>query len=339
MKRRSSYLLSVILTLLIIVVGCSSNSEKTSKNSQTKESKEKVVLKVNTFLPVDHPFTVNTVPMWKEKVEAATNGEVTVDWIGGPEALPPKDQLEAVRSGIIDVAFGSNSYYGNIIPATDSLTLSNFTPKEERENGYFDYMSKLYQENNVIYLGRMLSEEPFYLWSNEKIDSLNGFKGTRFRASPTYFSMMEKLGITPVEIVAADVYTSLERKMVDGFGFPILGPRDSAWTEVAKFLIKEPFLNQNSTILMNVSTFQSLSEENQKKVIQATADYENEMAKYFKDQNEKELKVLKESGVEIVTFSHEESKKFRKIWTDAAWADLEKKAPDNIKELKKLLKK
>lgn len=322
------------------MVGCSNKAEKTTQNtSQSEFVKEAKVLRLNTFLPVDHPFTVDIVPMWTKKVEEATNGEVKIEWIGGPESLPPKDQFESVRSGLIDIAFSTNAYYGNVIPVTDSLTLSNYTPSEERDNGYYDYLSKVFQENGVTYLGRMLSEQPFYLWSNEKVSSLEDLKGKRYRASPTYYTMMKELEITPVEIVAADVYTSLERKMIDGFGFPVLGPRDSAWTEVTKYVVKEPFLNQNTTILMNTSTFQSLSKESQEKLIQATAEFENEMVEYFKQKNEMEWKALQESGVEIIKFSPEESKEFNKIWTDAAWADLEGKVPDQIDEVKKLLLK
>jgi TRAP-type transport system periplasmic protein len=97
---------------------------------------------------------------------------VKVEWIGGPESPPPKDQFDSVRSGIIDVAFSTNSYYGNIVPASDSFALSPFTPSEERENGYFNYLGNLFKENEVTYLGCMIGEQPFYLWSNEKVESI-----------------------------------------------------------------------------------------------------------------------------------------------------------------------
>lgn len=348
--KRISVSAIALLASLVMLTGCSGNSGKNAsetngasasagEESQSPVKKDAKVLRLNSFLPVDHPFTKDIVPMWIKKVEEATNGEVKVEWVGGPESLPPKDQFEAVRNGLIDVAFSTNAYYGNIMPVSNSLGLSAFTPAEERENGYFDYMVKQFEAQKVVYLGRMLSEQPFYLWSNKEVKTLEDLKGQRFRASPTFYTTMKALEIAPVEIVASDVYTALERKMVDGFGFPLLGPRDSAWTEVTKFIIKEPFLNQNTTILMYPAAFKELSEENQQNIKQATAEFENEMVNYFKEQNEKEWKNLQDSGLKVISFSPEESGKFKKIWTDAAWADMAAVAPEYVEDLKKMLLK
>jgi TRAP-type C4-dicarboxylate transport system substrate-binding protein len=139
-------------------------------------------------------------------------------------------------------------------------------------------------------------------------------------------------------VVAGDVYTSLERGVVEGFGFPVLGPRDSGWTEVTEYIIDEPYLVQNGTILVNPETFNSLPSDVQEAMKKATADFEPEMQAYFEDQAGKEWKTIRESGgVEPVEFSPEDSEKFLNLWVDEYWATMEKKVPNEVEQLKELL--
>lgn len=333
---RPRFFLSFLCCLLLLA-GCGSNSASGPASSPGASSGP-VELKLVSFLALDHPFPKDMIPLWKEKVEKELNGAVTIRVVGGPESLPVGDQFDAVRNGVVDIGFNVSSYYGHLMPESHSLNLSPFTPAEERENGYFDYMSDRFKQNNLVYLGRWLSESPYYFWTNKKIQALDELKSSKFRSNSTYHEVMLALDMVPMEVNPGDVYTSLERKMVDGFGFPLLGPRLNGWTEVTKYLIDEPFLNQNATILMNVKSFESLSPENQQKLLALTKDFETEMVEYFKKENEKEKQTLQEKGVELIKLSSEDSKKFQEIVKREKWGVLEKAVPDQVDELKKLLK-
>ena len=51
-----------------------------------------------------------------DKVNAAGEGVVRIEYVGGPEAIPTFDQPEAVRGGVIDMIYGPGSYYPGIVP-------------------------------------------------------------------------------------------------------------------------------------------------------------------------------------------------------------------------------
>src|SRR5699024_1848542 len=107
--------------------------------------------------------------------------------------------------------------YGPLMPETLSLHMSKMSPLEERENGYFSYLNERYNEQNLEYVGRFLGPNPFYFWTNEKLSTLDDFENMKIRSNPTYHEILNELGASPVDIVPGEVYTSLERNMVDGF--------------------------------------------------------------------------------------------------------------------------
>lgn len=324
------------ITLLIVIfslplVGCGHQS--TAGNEKTDTTKLTIV----SFLPKNHQFVRDIIPMWIEKIEEGTDGALELEWTAGPESIPTNEQFDAVSNGIVDIGFNTSSFYGHLMPETLSLHLSPYTPEEERENGYFDYLNERYKEKNQVYLGRFLGPNPFYFWTNEKVSTLQDFEGLQIRSNPTYHEILQALNATPVDVLPGEVYTSLERNMVDGFGFPLLGPYEDGWTEVTKYLVDEPFLNQNGTILINKNTFESLSEDIQEKLITLTAEFEEEMYEHFEKENEKTWQLLKEQGIERIKLKEEDSVKFQRIVDDVYWKMLERDAPNQVDQLKSLL--
>lgn len=341
MKKWPIAILTIVLLTFTILAGCSSGSSKeVSKSGGDTKSKDTQTLKLISFLSVDHMLTKEIIPMWIDMVEKELDGEVKIEWIGGPESIPATEQFNAVKNGLVDINFNASSQFSNLMPESDSMLMSPFTPGEERENGYFDYLGQLFDKNGVVYLGRWLSEEPFYFWSNKEVTSLAELKGAKFRSNPIYHGAMNQLGMVQVDVHPSDVYTSLERNLVEGFGFTLLGPRESGWTEITKYVINEPFLNQNTMIMINPNSFKGLSDETQKKMIEVTAKFETEMANYFIEKNEEEWNALKEEGVKVIDISQKDRDLLQKHIKEQTWKSLEQNIDKaTVKELKKLLNK
>jgi TRAP-type C4-dicarboxylate transport system substrate-binding protein len=51
-----------------------------------------------------------------ERLNAAGEGVVQIEFVGGPEAIPTFDQAEALRTGVIDMVYGPGSFYGGLVP-------------------------------------------------------------------------------------------------------------------------------------------------------------------------------------------------------------------------------
>ncbi len=157
---------------LLVFTGCSSENSTNTTSGEANEPNETESVNVNSnesaqklelisFLPVDHMLTKDVIPMWIDMVEEELNGEIEIEWVGGPESIPSTDQFNAVKNGLVDINFNVSSMFANLMPEAHSMLMSSMTPREERENGYFDYMGERFEENGVQYLGRWLYEELF----------------------------------------------------------------------------------------------------------------------------------------------------------------------------------
>jgi TRAP-type mannitol/chloroaromatic compound transport system substrate-binding protein len=167
-----------------------------------------------------------------DKVNAAGQGVVQIEFVGGPEAIPTFDQPEAVRAGVIDMIYGPASYYPGIVPETDALVGSNVTPMEKRENGGIDLLNQIHQEKmNVYYLGHPDGGIQFHVYMTAvpqpKDDGLPDMSGIKLRGAPIYREFFtDYLGATFVQVNVPEVYTALERGTVDGLGWPSIGVMD-----------------------------------------------------------------------------------------------------------------
>ena len=110
---------------------------------------------------------------------------------------------------------------------------------------------------------------PFHIYLNKKIDKLD-FTGLKIRVTPVYKDIVEALGGTTVTTAPGEVYTALERGVVDGYGWPITGIFDLGWEKVTKFRMEPAFYSVEVGVLVNLDAWKSLNDA-QRKVLSDAA--------------------------------------------------------------------
>lgn len=292
-------------------------------------------LKAVCFLPKNHPIAAMTLE-WVKRINDYCQGELEIKYMGGPEVIPGLEQVEALRKGVVQVTFSPTAYYQSILPEGVSFTLSRLTPWEERRpGGFYDFMVERHKRINVMYVGRWF-HGPFYLWLKNPVETPKDLKGRKLRTTALYDRFMKAVGAVPVTISMPETYTALERGTVEGSGWPLVGPRQYGWTEVCKYVIDHPFYNQNTTILMNLDTWNSLPQFLQEKIKNLTAWFEPYMVGYFDKEIEMEWKELEKAGVKSIRFSPSDAKSYLDTAYEVEWKALEEKVPDLVPLLRKL---
>ena len=61
------------------------------------------------FLPKNHRLCA-MIPVWIDKVNGELKDSIKVNWLGGPEVMPPFEQPEAIRKGIFQIGFIPAAY-------------------------------------------------------------------------------------------------------------------------------------------------------------------------------------------------------------------------------------
>ena len=201
-----------------------------------------------------------------DKVNADGKGMIQINYIGGPKAMPPFEVGNALKSGVVDIANVTGAFYTNVMPEADAWKLTERPMAELRKNGGFDYMAKLYdQKMNAVFLARHIDDNPFHLYLTKPIDKPD-LTGLKLRITPVYRDFFQALGATVVQTAPGEVYTALERGVVDGYGWPITGIFDLGWQEKTKYRVDPGFYNAEVSILINKTTLDKLNAA-QRKVI------------------------------------------------------------------------
>ncbi len=283
---------------------------------------------------------MGVVSIWADKVEKASNGRLILDYVGGPEVIPGFDQPYAVRMGTIDAVFYiAWGYTKPLVPEAWASGLSQYPAWEEREMGIDDLWDEISQKRlNSKYIGRFESIFEFFnLFSNVEIKSIEDFKGLTFRAMPLYVPFMESMGMSPVIMPAPDMYTAMERGVIDGLMFPKDDMVGFALHEVTKYRI-DPGLGQTDlATLINLDVWNKIPKDLQDILLETMAEMEYMATSRRFWRASREVEIAKDAGVKVITLSREETKELVRLFYDKIWEPTLKDAPEYGPRLKELL--
>ena len=223
------------------------------------------------------------------RVNQDGKGLVQINYIGGPKAMPPFEVGNALKGGVVDIANATGAFYTNVMPESDAWKLTERPMAELRKNGGYDAMAAIYaQKMNAIFLARLVDNNPFHLYLNKPI-STPDLTGLKLRITPVYRDFFQALGATVVQTAPGEVYTALERGVVDGYGWPITGVFDLGWNEKTKYRVDPGFYTAEVSVLINKNSWDRLNEA-QRDVLRRSAERgEGEAVAEFGEENEREI--------------------------------------------------
>jgi len=331
-KTKVLQLMGIIFVALLVV----------SFSSTCQAAPKKITIKAVTAWPKTvwevHNF-MKFIEIVHESVAKKYPGELEIQYTGGPEVIPNREQVEAARNGLVDMVFTTDGYYTSAIPEVNALSLSMLEAWEERSTGVNDFLNKIHQEKiNCIYLGRLGHNLPFMIYLTKPVTSAD-LSGLKIRCSPTLIGMLKRLGAQPVVIPPPDIYTAVERGVVDGYMWPAGLIRDWGWQEVTKYIVTPGVYNGANVVLVNKKKWDQIPDYLQKLLL----DAEEQAAHYAKERSvdliEKEFEVYKKLGIQFIDLPPAEAKKLKDAAYESLWEIILSKSPENGKKLREMVTK
>jgi TRAP-type C4-dicarboxylate transport system substrate-binding protein len=298
---------------------------------------QEVTLKLVSAFPETATYVKHMTP-WIQKFNAGGKGVAQINFIGGPKAIPTFEVGTSVKNGVVEMAMNTGAFYTNLMPEADFLKLSQIPIAEQRKNGAYQYINKVWnQKANLVYLARMVDETPFHLYLTKKIDKPD-LSGLKIRITPVYRDFFQAMGATLIQTPPGEVYTALERGVVDGYGWPIHGIFDLNWHEKTKFRVDPGFYNAEVSIIMNLDAWKRLNAK-QRAYIEKQALALEAMNSYWRKLNQEETQRQEKSGIQTIKFDAATAKTYFAKAYDVGWASAIKQSPEHGPQLKKLLSK
>ena len=301
-------------------------------------SAQEVTLRVASAFAENLSYVIRMQQMF-EKINKEGEGTLRMNFIGGPKAIPPFEIGNAVKTGVVDMALTTGAFYTNLMPEADALKMAQMSITEQRKNGAFELINEIWaQKANMYYLGRTGELQPFYLYLTKKIDK-PALTGLKLRITPVYRDFFQALGATVITTAPGEVYTALERGVVDGYGWPLTGLFDMNWQKMTKYRVEPGFYNGEVSLVMNLDTWKKLNQKQRELLQKHMLALEAENPAYWKKNTEDEIRRQEQAGIQAIKFDAATSKQYLDKAYAAGWAGILKNSPDYGPKLKQVLSK
>ena len=271
---------------------------------------KKTVIKLATSWPAHFPIMGTGVEKFAQRVKDVSGGSLEIKIYPKNVLVPALAVFDACSSGQID-AFHSGPYYWKGKNSAFSLYSGipfGFTAEEINSwmtfGGGLDLWREQYSKYNLHpFLGGNTNIQ-MGGWFRKPIHSLADMQGLKMRIPGLGGEVFSKMGVNPILLPAGEIYTSLERGVIDAtewvgpaldikMGFYKVAPYYySGWHEPGSIL----------ELTFNKHSFSKLAFEHQAIIEVCSAEMNANMASEFHHDNIYALEKLKGLGVTLASF-------------------------------------
>lgn len=220
-------------------------------------SAQVIELKMSHYLPAVNVITTDFLMPWAAEVEKRSNGKVKITVFPAGSAFGAIDrQLDQVKSGVVDVAFGLVGVPRDRLPRTELIELPFLTQDRNVANRALWAVAQkdLAKEYPGLKLLALTNDMTRLHTRSKPIRSLDDLKGLRIRApSVTVNKILAGVGAVPVNLPPVQVYENLEKGVIDGTVF--------AWDPIASYKLAEVLNYHVDTVVSAVSFWFAINEQ------------------------------------------------------------------------------
>ncbi|MBI3516087.1 MAG: TRAP transporter substrate-binding protein DctP [Proteobacteria bacterium] len=273
-----------------------------------------------------------------EKINQEGKGQLKITYVGGPRAMPPFEIGNALRNKVVDLTSVTGAFYGNLMPEADAFKLMTRTMAEIRGAGGMALIEKLHNDKlNAHVLGRFGYGIPFHIYLTKPVTKYD-LTGLKIRVTPIYKDLVEALGGTGVTTAPGEVYTALERGVVDGYGWPALGIFDLGWHEKTKYRLDPGYYQVELLMMINLDSWKRLDAAQQKLLSDAALwveSLDSEWPAAIAAERERQGK----AGIQALEFGAAQAKTFVQTAYDVGWKSVIAKNPEVGAQLRQAISK
>ena len=260
-----------------------------------------------------------------DEVNEAGEGVVSIEVRGGPEAIGMFQQPDAVRDGVVDMVYTPGSFYAGVVPEKDAMVASNLTAVETRENGGTALMDEIHREKmGVKYLGWFDSGVCYNLWTRDEpsFDDEGNLEvdGLKLRGNAVYNAFFTNyLGAQVIDLPTGDVYSALQRGVVDATGWTQIGLIDLKWNEFLNYRIEPCFFSTDLGVVVNLEAWEGLSDESRQILEDVAVQHEKDSVEALRAERDEDFAALDEAGMEVVELEGEARASYLAAAREKTW--------------------
>jgi TRAP-type transport system periplasmic protein len=294
-------------------------------------------LRVISGWPVNYPWTVDILEAFLDDVKEKTGGELSFT-VSGPDTVPTFEQLQPTQAGAFDVLFTHPSYHAGTTSLGIAIDAARADPQKRREIGYLDALADVYRATQGVELvaAPPIGSVGFRVFLRQPIDAEPGLKGKAIRGTASHQSLIRELGGSPVNMPGGEIYTSLQRGVIDGAIWATTGIIDFKLNEVSSYFSEPAFGQVGTLIFFNAATWKSFTDEQRAVIEEAARAIELSSVARYDKQAGVELEQLKKLGMTETPFQGADAGRLDRLWAESVWQAASQSDAETVKKLREL---
>ncbi len=268
----------------------------------------KLVLKATDVHPLGYP-TVEAVVRMGKKLEAATNGRISIQMYPSMQLGGEKEMIEQAQVGALQIARISVGPMGPIVPELNVFNL----PFMFRDSAH---MEKVIDGDIGTEMLKKLSDHPTagligLCWMNagtrnvynskKPITSVEDLKGLKIRmmGNPVFVDTMNSLGGNGVAMGFDQLINAMQTGVVDGAENNEPSYESGQHYRYAKFYSKTGHLIIPEILVFSKRSWEGLSKDDQAAISKAAKEAQQEQRALWYERENESIKKLKDAGAQI----------------------------------------
>jgi TRAP-type mannitol/chloroaromatic compound transport system substrate-binding protein len=202
------------------LAGCGQEKKEEAKGPAV-QPKKTYAWKMVTTWPPNLPVLQTGAERFAKRVGEATGGQLKIEVFAGGELVPPLGVFDAVSEGTVECGSGASYYWAGKVPAAQWFAAVPFGFNAQGINAWFysggglQLWEEVYAPFNVIPRPQGNTGVQMGGWFRKDMNTIDDYKGLKMRIPGLGGKVISKAGGTVVLLPGGEIFTSLERGVID----------------------------------------------------------------------------------------------------------------------------
>ncbi len=281
----------------------------------------------------DIAFTITEE--FTDSIELLTGGRLAVRLVPVGGIVQYSETLDAVSAGILDGHITATVYFSGKDPAFALLgdLIAAYEHPDDlymfmRHGGGDELLRELYASYGVFYVGGSTTGKEAFI-SKIPLNGIDDFDGVKLRAPEGMAQdIFERLGAAPVNLPAAEVFTAVERGVVDAADWSTFSQNHHlGFHKIANHPIY-PGIHSMPIIdfAVNPTSWEALPDDVKQILDVAVRDFARDITRRLELQDLDDVATARAAGIDVVDWPMEERQKLRDL-AIGVWREWSERSP------------
>lgn len=297
--RKTLLSILLILSMLFMITGCGDKEETQGGDSKLPS----YTIRIADVCAPGSAYDYGTA-QFKETIEKATDGRVTVNCYHGDMTTDEIEGVEMVQTGNIEMMWTSLGSLNGFNPIADIAQLPFLfdDPAHLEKSLESEFGDKLLAElstvDNIEAIAFHQDGWRNILTTGKVVNKLSDMKGLKVRSmmSEMLVDMYKALGANPLSISYSELYTSLQTGMVEAQDNCFVASETDGLTEVLKSAAIVDHFYAGGVVVCADDWLEGLPAEDQKLIKQAAIDAGKAQREYTNKQEQELINKYEDKG-------------------------------------------